>query len=77
MNVGRFLLIGGFEELIKIYDIRKRREVGLLEGHGGTITVLKHHDNFVFSGSEDSTIKVWKTKDWALMETLQLQDVPR
>lgn len=75
LHVGRFLFLGGFEETIKIYDVRKKREVGLLEGHGGTITVLKHHDGFIFSGSEDKTIKVWKMKDWALIDTLQLTEV--
>lgn len=73
--MGRYLLVGGYEELIKIYDIRKRREDGILEGHGGTISVLRTFDNFIFSGSEDSTIKVWKTKDWALIETLQVSSV--
>ena len=71
MTINRFLLIGGFEENIKIYDIRKKREVGLLEGHNGTITVIRNHGGFVFSGSEDGSIKVWKAKDWALIETLQ------
>lgn len=42
-NVGRYLLIGGSEETIKIYDIRKKIEVGLLEGHTGTITVIKSY----------------------------------
>ena len=73
--MGRYLLIGGSEETIKIYDIRKKVEVGLLEGHTGTITIIKSYDNFIFSGSEDRTIRVWKTKDWGLLQTLPLKAV--
>jgi hypothetical protein len=33
-------MIGGYEEMIKIYDIKKKREVGLLDGHTGTVTAI-------------------------------------
>jgi protein MAK11 len=66
-RAGKYLLTGGYEEAIKIYDLRKKKEVGVLEDHKGTISVIRNFNNFIFSGSEDGTIKVWKTKDWALL----------
>jgi protein MAK11 len=68
--VSKFLLIGGYEEVIKIYDIKKKREVGVLDSHSGTVTAITGHQNFVFTGADDGTIKVWKTCDWALLQTL-------
>ena len=37
---GRYLLVGGFEEIIKVYDVRRKKALSLLESHQGTITSI-------------------------------------
>ncbi|EGW35703.1 uncharacterized protein SPAPADRAFT_147233 [Spathaspora passalidarum NRRL Y-27907] len=74
----RYLVTGSNDEHIRIYDLQKRKELGHLLSHNGTITTLKFssegHDDptevvdksgkWLLSGSEDGKIIIWRTKDW-------------
>ena len=40
----KFLFLGGYDEIIKIYDLKTQKEVGQLEGHEGIIKCLKNYD---------------------------------
>ncbi|CAK73992.1 unnamed protein product (macronuclear) [Paramecium tetraurelia] len=68
---GRYLFIGGSEELIKVYDVRRRVEVTLLEQHNGTITQIAGHSNFLFTAAEDGKVNLWRNKQWAILNTFQ------
>lgn len=69
---GRWLATGSDDEIVKVWDLRKRKEVGGLSQHVGSITSLtfptKAH---LLSASEDSTISLFRTKDWALLRSLK------
>lgn len=69
---GRWLATGSDDEIVKVWDLRKRKEVGGLSQHVGSITALtfptKAH---LLSASEDSTISLFRTKDWALLRSLK------
>jgi len=58
----RYLCIGGYEELIKIYDLKKKKELISFEGHAGTITAMTGYQNYLVSGADDGSIIVWKMK---------------
>ena len=55
----------------RIYNIKKKQEMGSLLQHDGTITTLafcgKMH---LLSGSEDGMICIWRTSDWIALKTL-------
>jgi len=69
---GRFLITGGFDEIIRLYDLKQRKERGQLIGHEGTITCLRSYKNFLISGAEDSMIIIWKAaKEWSLLFRLK------
>ncbi|CAD8052861.1 unnamed protein product [Paramecium primaurelia] len=68
---GRYLFIGGSEELIKVYDVRRRVEITLLEQHNGTITQIAGHSNFLFTAAEDGKVNLWRNKQWAILNTFQ------
>lgn len=68
---GKYLLVGGFDENIRIYNIKKYNEVGILSGHQGSIQQLRTHKNMVFSCSEDQKIIIWKNKEWAQLVKLK------
>lgn len=84
-NLGKYLFVGGYDEIIRVYDLNKMKEDGQLEGHDGfiifitfflkkilgSITALKGYKNFLFSGGEDGNIIVWKVKDWALLHKIE------
>lgn len=79
----RYLVTGSKDEHIKIYDLQKRKELGELLSHQGTITKLefsREHVNdestsksgkWLLSASEDGTIIIWRTKDWEIFATLK------
>ncbi|KAH3900104.1 related to Protein MAK11 [Saccharomycodes ludwigii] len=76
----RYLVSGSNDEHIRIYDLQKRKELGTLLSHQGSITALKFSGETVnfetkesdprskgkwlLSASEDKTISIWRVKDW-------------
>ncbi|KAH3682093.1 hypothetical protein WICPIJ_006942 [Wickerhamomyces pijperi] len=80
----RYLVTGANDEHIRIYDLQKRKELGNLMGHQGSITSLRfssEHDGegeeiskagkWLLSGSEDGKIIIWRSKDWEIFGTLK------
>lgn len=79
----RYLVTGSNDEHIRIYDLQKRKELGNLLSHQGTVTTLRFSDEkhltglteksgkWLISGSEDGKIIVWRTKDWEVFGTLK------
>lgn len=64
-TAGRHLVTGGTDEVIKVFDLRKRREQGTLTHHSGTITALAFHSTtHLLTASSDSSIHLLRTKDW-------------
>ncbi|CEG73450.1 hypothetical protein RMATCC62417_08829 [Rhizopus microsporus] len=69
---GHFLASGSSDEIIRLYDVKKRKEYGSLGGHhSGDITDIKFHGKYMLSASEDHTINLWRTKDWEYLKTLK------
>lgn len=79
----RYLVTGSNDEHIRIYDLKKRKELGTLLSHQGTVTTLKFSKEIVdkedpyksgkwlLLGSDDGKIIIWRTKDWELFGTLK------
>ncbi|CAI2162536.1 20556_t:CDS:2 [Funneliformis geosporum] len=69
---GKFLASGSTDEVIKLYNLKNRKELGSLLQHEGSITTLEFFDKtHMFSGSEDGTICIWRTKDWECLKILK------
>ncbi|CDO94548.1 unnamed protein product [Kluyveromyces dobzhanskii CBS 2104] len=72
----RYLVSGSNDENIRIYDLQKRKELGTLLGHQGSITNLRFSkgtdadgneiqlNKWLLSASEDNKMIVWRVKDW-------------
>ncbi|RIB16314.1 WD40-repeat-containing domain protein [Gigaspora rosea] len=68
----RYLASGSTDEIIKLYDIKKRKEIGSLLQHDGSITTIKFYNKtHMISGSEDGTLCIWRTKDWEYLKILK------
>lgn len=68
----KWLATGGTDEIVKVWDLRKRREVGQLTGHEGTITSLVFASRtYLLTTSADANINLYRTRDWALLRTLK------
>ncbi|KAF9293109.1 p21-activated protein kinase-interacting protein 1-like protein [Linnemannia elongata] len=69
---GHFLASGSTDEKIQLYDLKRRKELGALLQHQGTITALTFHTKtHMLSGSDDGKICVWRTKDWECLKIMK------
>ncbi|KAJ1817233.1 60s ribosome biogenesis protein mak11, partial [Coemansia sp. RSA 2598] len=69
---GRYLASGSTDECIKLYDLKKRVELGTLHEHKGTITSLFFHGRtHMLSASDDGAICIFRTKDWEPLKVLR------
>ena len=68
---GNILATGGMDEIIRVYNLNKKREVGELVQHTGGITSLQFvGSKYLLSASEDKTVRIWRVKDWACLHVL-------
>ncbi|KAJ2190539.1 60s ribosome biogenesis protein mak11 [Coemansia sp. RSA 522] len=69
---GRYLASGSTDEVIKLYDLKKRVELGSLHEHSGSITALQFHGgSHLLSASEDGVICIFRTNDWEPLKMLR------
>lgn len=69
---GHYLASGSTDEIIRLYDIKKRKEYGSLGGHHqGDITDIKFYGKYMLTASDDHSICLWRTKDWEYLKTLK------
>ncbi|WRT63591.1 uncharacterized protein IL334_000514 [Kwoniella shivajii] len=69
---GKWLATGSEDEFVKVWDLRRRKEVGSLSQHTGSITSLHFPTpSHLITTSEDSTLSLFRTSDWALLKSLK------
>lgn len=58
---GKFLLLGDFNKIISLYDIKNKAKVKTFTGHGSEITAIRFlgNDKMFVSASTDATLKFW------------------
>ncbi|KZP28738.1 WD40 repeat-like protein [Athelia psychrophila] len=69
---GKWLATGSADEIIKVWDLRRRKEVGGLMHHEGSITQLSFPTrSHLLSSSEDGTLTLFRARDWAVLRVLK------
>lgn len=62
---GKYLVVGGVDMRMRIYNMEDKRAIGDITTHNGGITSLEFFDDsFLLSGSEDNTLCLWRVQDW-------------
>lgn len=71
---GKFAATGGVDEVVRLYDVDARVEIGTLFQHQGTVTSLSfvndHGRQLLFSSSADASICIWRVSEWRLLKRL-------
>ncbi|KAF7317698.1 Glycosyltransferase family 39 protein [Mycena kentingensis (nom. inval.)] len=69
---GKWLATGSADEIIKVWDLRRRKEIGGLMHHEGSITHLNFPSrSHLLSASEDGTLCLFRARDWAVLRALR------
>ena len=70
----QYLALGGYSEIIKLYDVATKREKGELMEHTGSITALQFYkDKYLISGAEDGVVIIWRCLDWVPLHKLKVK----
>eukprot|EP00606_Chrysophyceae_sp_TOSAG23-5_P000562 GSChrysophyteH2.ASY1.ANO1.1152.1 assembled CDS len=68
---GKYMVCGGMDEHIRIFNVAENRCLGELNGHTGAITCLEFvGDKFIVSGSDDMNLCIWRVQDWECVHIL-------
>ncbi|OJA11518.1 hypothetical protein AZE42_09431 [Rhizopogon vesiculosus] len=71
-NGGKWLATGSADEVIKVWDLRRKKEVGGLMHHEGSITQLHFPSrSHLLSASEDGSLCLFHARDWVVLRTLK------
>ncbi|MEE2775018.1 MAG: c-type cytochrome [Pseudomonadota bacterium] len=59
---GSKLLSAGWDHVVRIWDVKTEKQVGLLRGHDGPVNAveLTKDDKYVFTAGYDGTIRYWE-----------------
>ncbi|KAG6850676.1 hypothetical protein H0H93_010404 [Arthromyces matolae] len=69
---GKWLATGSSDEIIKVWDLRRRKEIGGLMHHEGSITTLTFPSrSHLLSSSEDGTLCLFRARDWTVLRSLK------
>ena len=70
---GRYLVTGGEEYTVKIWDLQTRQELKTLLGHTGDVCAVAFSSDgrWLATAGEDTTIRIWDAKSWKPVYTLR------
>ncbi|KAH7873889.1 WD40-repeat-containing domain protein [Lentinula edodes] len=69
---GKWLATGSADEIVKVWDLKRKKEIGGLMHHEGSITTLLFPSrSHLVSASEDGTIGIFHARDWSVLRTLR------
>ena len=72
-GAGDRMVSGSADETLRVYDLTRRRELGRLDKHKGTVTgvALTRDGSHMVTTAEDRTLCIWRTRDWECTRTIE------
>jgi len=69
---------GTSDSLVRIFDVKQKKNVATFSGHQGHVTALAFSENgyYFATGDEQGTVKLWDLRSLANFHTISSSDVP-
>lgn len=64
------LAVGGSDNVVRLWDVRERQELGVLLGHTGTVAALDCLGKMLVSAGYDTTVRIWTVTDHIAAEEI-------
>ncbi len=64
------LAVGGSDNIVRLWDVRERQELGLLLRHTGTVAALDCLGKMLVSAGYDTTVRIWTVTDHIAAEPI-------
>lgn len=73
VRAGRFVVSGGEDQTLRVWDLTRRETIGILRGHAGPVTAvsLAREGWRVLSGGADRTLRLWDPERETCVGTFQ------
>ena len=70
---GYELAVGGKNNMISIFDLRRKKEIKLVPAHNKLVSDLQYSEggHVLLSGSHDDTMKIWHGREYTLLRELE------
>lgn len=73
----KYLVSGATDEILRIFDLRKRKDYGSINQHDGSIRAIDFFESsHMLSAAEDGKIALFRTKDWECLHLFQKYKKP-
>lgn len=66
----RFVVSGGGDRMVRVWDAASRVQRHSLAGHRGSVTCVQNSGSTVLSGSMDATVRLWEAETGECLATL-------
>lgn len=65
---GKYLVTGGKDKLVRVYDVKSGKLTHILQGHTASICSMSSHNGFVSTGGDHGcgSVIIWDTKTWTI-----------
>jgi WD40 repeat protein len=70
-NNDNFIFVSGVDEIIHIYDYKKKEELGMVVSYSGTISNIQIFKSFLFACGDESVISIWRMSDFSPVHNLK------
>jgi len=65
------LILGGYDEMIRIFNIPERKEMGGVLENLGSVNFIQSCKSHTLTGSEQGNITIWRNKDWTNLHSFK------
>lgn len=67
----KYVFASGIDEMIHIYDMKKKEEKGLFVTYSGSISNMHIVKDFLLACGDDFSIPIWRMSDFSLLHSLK------